>query len=195
MTSAIASPRYILAVVIVAAAVACRPAGTPVAVVVVDLVRQFDRAEKRPPAAFDIADRTVHGVSRPSLVVPVPSRATWSLPLPRRGVFRAFLALDAGDPATAVRLRIGVSDHRIYEGLADWVITGRDGWTEVHADLSAYAGFHWSLFYRPDGITWRVVLGADPVEGGPALALWGAPEIATDRRAALEYVARRHDMR
>lgn len=153
----------------------------------VDLIHQFERADKRPPSAFDVAERTVGGVSRPSLVVPVPSRATWSLPLPRHGVFRAFLALDAQDPAAAVRLRIGVSDHRIYEGIADWVVTSRDGWAAVQADLSAYAGFQWSLFYRPDEVVWRVVLAADPVDGGTGRGLWGSPEIATDRRAALEY--------
>lgn len=176
------------------ATVACQPAGHPVAVV--DLLRELDRAERRPAEGFDVAIHQAGGESRPSLVAPVPSRATWSLPLPRHGAFRAHVALEADDPATVVRLRVGVSDHRIYEGLADWILTAeRGGWIAIHADLSAYAGFQWSLFYRPDRIPWRVVLAADAIGGGPARALWGAPEIVTDQRSAREYAARRQALR
>ena len=129
--------------------------------------------------------------------MPVPSRVIWSLPLPRHGRFRAFLALSApGNPAAAIRFRFGVSDFRTYEGLTQHTITAaQPGWTDIRTDLSAYAGFKWSLFYRPDRVTWRVVLAADVVGDGPAAAVWGSPEIVTDVTGAKEYVTRRHRLR
>lgn len=163
---------------------------------VVDLVRESDGAEKRPPDGFAVRNYTVGGVTRPALVAPVPSRLTWGGPLPRRGVLRAFLTLEAADPAAVIRLRVGVSDDRIYEALDEWTVSSASAsWIAVRTDLSAYAGFQWSLFYRPDRVRWHVVLAADPVDGSAARAVWGAPEIVTDARAAREYVARRHEMR
>jgi hypothetical protein len=75
------------------------------------------------------------------------------------------------------------------------VRAGGPGWVELGADLSAYAGVKWSLFYRPDRITWRVVLSADTVEGAPASAVLGSPEIVTDGAGAKEYIARRQALR
>jgi hypothetical protein len=197
MTRALPAYRYILCVIITIVVVACRRSTDDVPFQVVDLVREFDRAEKRPSAGFQTTAYTVAGVVRPAIVVPVPSRVIWSLPLPRHGRFRAFLALsDRADPSAAIRFRFGVSDFRIYEGLAQQTITaGQRGWVDFRTDLSAYAGFKWSLFYRPDRVTWRVVLATDVVEGGPAAAVWGSPEIVTDVPAAKEYIARRHRLR
>ena len=160
----------------------------------VNLLREFDGADKRPPTGFQIVDRQIGDVSRPSLVVPVPSRLTIPLPLPRRGVLRAAAALDVpgADGAASVRLRVGVSDDRIYEHLTDVVLTSdQRRWIDVRADLSAYAGWKWSLFYHPDRVMWRLVLAADPIDGLPTTALWGSPEIITDRDAAKEYAERR----
>jgi hypothetical protein len=162
----------------------------------VNLIHEFERAEKRPAAGFQITAYTADGVVRPSIVMPVPSRVTWSLPLPHRGRFRAFLALSGGHPAAAIRFRFGVSDLHIYEGLAQHTVTAaRPEWVEFRTDLSAYAGFKWSLFYRPDRVTWRVVLAADVVGEGAAAGVCGAPEIVTDLPAAKEYAARRHRLR
>lgn len=175
-------------------AVACGTAGAPV--MVVDLLRESGRAEKRPPDGFAVQTYTAAGVARPSVVAPVPSRLTWRGPLPRRGELRAFLSLDTADPSAVVRLRVGVSDDRIYEALDEWTLSAASpAWTGMRTTLAAYAGFQWSLFYRPDRIRWHVVLAADPVAGGPARAVWGSPEIVTDATAAREYVARRHAMR
>lgn len=194
MTRAPAAYRYMLCVILVLAVAACRrPTGE---IQVVDLIREFDRAEKRPPEGSQVTTYSAGGVDRPSLLVPAPSRVIWPLPLPQRGRFRAFAALDGrGNPAAAIRLRVGISDHRIYEGLAQQTITAaQPGWVAVGADLSAYAGFKWSLFYRPDRVTWRLVLSADLIEGGGA-AVWGSPEIVTDAPAAKEYVTRRQHAR
>jgi len=141
--------------------------------------------------AFEIA-----GVARPAIVMPVPSRVTWSVPLPRRGLLRTSAALAPAASATPppVRVRIGISDHRIYEGLSEKVVTDRDGWVEFSVDLSAYAGWKWSLFYRPDRVTWNLVLAADAGGEGAATVVWAGPEIVTDAAAAREYAARRQQM-
>jgi len=186
--------RYALAILAVILCAGCRHVErTPVQAV--NLLREFDAAEKRPPTGFQIATRDIDGVSHPSLVVPVPSRLTLPLPLPRNGWLRAFAALEPpgpNAPAASVRLRIGVSDDRIYERLTDVVLApGQRRWVDVRTDLSAYAGRKWSLFYHPDRVMWRVVLAADAIDGVPTTALWGSPEIVTDRDGAREYAARR----
>lgn len=184
--------RHILCIVCLSLAAACRSRADDVPLPVVDLLQELEHAEKRPPAGFALASHEADEVVRPALVVPVPSRLTIPLPLPRRGVLRSAVALESDDPAAAVRFRIGVSDHRIYEGRSEMVVTGeRRGWLELRADLSAYAGFKWSLFYRPERIVWRLVLATDAVGAGPVRAVWGTPEIVTDRAAAKEYLARR----
>jgi hypothetical protein len=185
--------RYALAIFAVILFVGCRHVEQP-SIQAVNLLREFDAAEKRPPVGFQIADREIDGVSRPSLVVPVPSRLTIPLPLPRDGRLRAFAALEPlpGRPVASVRLRVGVSDDRIYERLTDVILSpGQSHWVDVRTDLSAYAGWKWSLFYHPERVMWRVVLAADAIDGVPATAVWGSPEIVTDRDGAKEYAARR----
>jgi len=150
----------------------------------VGFIREFSRAEARPPAAFQITDRD----GRPSILAPAPGRLTWALPLPRRGQFQAWVAA-AGE--TPLRFRVGVSDDRIYEQLASLVARPARGWTLVSVDLSAYAGRKWSLFYRPDAITWHVVLSTDAVDGTGGNAVWGRPQVLTDRAGAIEYEKRR----
>jgi hypothetical protein len=162
---------------------------------VIDLLNEFDRAERRPVPGYAAAAYAVDGVSYPAILMPVPSRITWSVPLPRRGRLRTRAALapaEAGTSPVLARFRIGISDHRIYEGLTDKLATDRDGWVDFAVDLSAYAGWQWSLFYRPDSVTWNVVLAADAGGGGKASVAWAAPEILTDVSAAREYVSRRH---
>jgi hypothetical protein len=139
----------------------------------------------------------ISGVTRPAIVMPVPSRVTWSVPLPRRGVLRTSAALapaPSGATPPPARFRIGISDHRIYEGLSEKVLTAEDGWVDFSVDLSAYAGWKWSLFYRPDRVMWNVVLAADAGGAGTATAVWAAPEIVTDAAAAREFAARRQQM-
>jgi hypothetical protein len=161
---------------------------------VVDLIRTFDRAEKRPAPGFELSSYDLDGLARPAIVAPVPSRAVWSLALPHRSVFRVFVALRPGAPAGPVRVRVGISDDRIYEGLTEALLgAGEPHWVELRADLRAYAGWQWSLFYRPDRITWRVVLASDPLAAVPAQVVWGSPQILTDTDSALEYARRRAD--
>ena len=190
--------RHVLSIVVVILCGGCRHV-EETSVPVVNLLREFDRADKRPATGFELGDREIDGTSHPSIIIPVPSRLTIPLPLPRRGVLRAFVSMEPladGAPVAPIRLRIGVSDDRIYERLTDIDLTpGRRAWTMVHTDLSAYAGRKWSLFYHPDRVMWRVVLAADAIAGVPARAVWGSPEIVTDHESAKEYFARRQRLR
>jgi hypothetical protein len=169
----------------------CRAPAPLTSIRVVDFIREFDRAEKRPPAGYTIGDHYAFDEHRPGILGPAPGRLIWVLPLPRRGLFQAAVAVDG---ASAVRFRIGVSDDRIYEELAGVTLDAGSRWTDLRADLSAYAGWKWSLFYRPERIAWRVVLSADAVAGVPGRAVWGTPEIVTDTAAAREYAIRRRTM-
>ena len=188
--------RHIICIVGLLLAAGCRHGADEVPVPVVDLLRELERAEKQPPGGFALVAHADDEVVRAAVAVPVPSRVTVPIPLPRRGVLRASLALDADAPAAAVRFRVGVSDDRIFEGLDAVTVTGdRQGWVELRTDLSAYAGFKWSLFYRPDRVTWRLVLATDAVGSAPARGIWGTPEIVTDSASAREYVVRRERLR
>jgi hypothetical protein len=165
---------------------------------VIDLLDEFDRAERRPIPGVEAPAHLVGGIARPAIVMPVPSRVTWSVPLPRRGLLRTHVVLTqaaAGQPASPAGVRIGISDDRIYETLLQTIVTpDQNRWMDLTADLSAYAGWKWSLFYRPDRVTWRIVLAADAGGGGPAFVVWGSPEIVTDNVAAKEYAERRRRM-
>jgi hypothetical protein len=174
---------------------ACAPADrAPVRIV--DLVRDFRAAETRPsPTAFEVADVSVAGASEPGIRTIAPSRLIFVLPIPRRSTFAARVAIEGGidgAPPQPLRFRVGVSDDRIFEQLADVLLTPgvQSGWTALSADLSAYAGWQWSLFYRPEERRWRLVLSTDAVSGVGGRGLWGAPGIDGDRSAAREHVAR-----
>ena len=108
------------------------------------------------------------------------------LPVPRRSIFRAEIAA----AEAPVRVRLGVSDARIYEQLAEVTVQPGAGWTTLEADLSAYAGWKFSLFYRPDGQQWRLNLSVDALAGPGRIAI-GAPVILASRDSALEYAPRR----
>lgn len=133
-----------------------------------------------------MTESTLGGAARPAIVGPVPGRLTWTLPIPRHAELRLQLAV-SGAP---VRLRVGVSDARIYEELVNTAIAPGASWTPVAADLSAYAGRKFSLFYRPERQSWRVNLSLDAV-AGPAVVALAAPSIVAAREDALEYAPRR----
>lgn len=158
----------------------------------IDLLYELDRAEKRPAGgAFEIAEHTFGGASATSLTVPAPSRIIWTLGLPRHGVFRARAGVPAQAPGSIVTFRVGVSDDRIYEGLAQAQVANRGAaWLPISADLSAYAGWKWSLFYRPESHPWRLVLSVD-TNGVPARAAWGSPGVDTDRSGARDFTRKK----
>ena len=107
--------------------------------------------------------------------------------MPRGARFEAYVA--AG--AAPVRVRVGISDARVYEALGDATIAPGTSWVPMNLDLSAYAGWKPSLFYRPDRMLWRLVLSADAISGAPGTVAWGTPQIVASTRSALEYQRRR----
>jgi hypothetical protein len=172
--------------------VSCDGTSKGISTQVVDLAAGLDRAERRPSAGFDLTVHSADGIVRPAIVMPVPGRAIWSLRVPRNGVLRTFVALEnSGTSGAGVRFRIGISDHRVSEPLASATVSEQRGWTEIAVDLSAFAGFKWSLFYHPDRITWRIALAADDLGNAQTRAVWGSPEILTDARSARDYQKRR----
>jgi hypothetical protein len=176
--------RAILPVALLAAA--CRSPAPSVPVAAVDFIKEFERADARPPGAYAAGEHVSAGTALPAIAGPAPGRLTWTLPLPRGGTFRAHVMASGA----RVRVRVGVSDARIYEQLAERIVAPDAGWSPMSADLSAYAGFKISLFYRPDAMQWRVNLSADAIEG-PATVFWGRPEVVASTGDAREYVERR----
>ena len=174
----------ILLTLLVAAA-GCRAGAPPDSIAVVDFIRDVDLADRR-PSSYAAGSFTAGGQLLPAVVGPAPGRLTWMLPLPRHGRFRAAVAA-RGAP---VRLRIGISDDRTYDGLGQATLQPAAPWTAIDIDLSAYAGWKPSLFYRPDRVRWRFVLSADAITGVPASVAWGRPEIVAPPGDVREYLRR-----
>jgi hypothetical protein len=164
----------------------CRRAPPSASIPVVDFIKEAHRAEQR-PSAYTVAYWNAAGVARPALVGPSPGRLIWTLPMPRDARFEAEVAA-AGAP---VRVRVGISDARVYELLGSATLSPGAPWTPLTIDLSAYAGWKLSLFYRPDRVEWRFVLSADAIGGAPGSVAWGSPQILASTRNALEYGTRR----
>lgn len=147
-----------------------------------DLLAAFPVAEKRTTMgsvheAFELADVTIDGVRRSSLLALPFSRVTWTVDVPPAAVLRTAIAFrpDAwtreGDGAT---FRVGVSDGQRYEEvyrryLAPYASAGDRRWYNIEADLSGFAGSRVS-----------VIFNTEPGELGNAVndaAVWGAPRI------------------
>jgi hypothetical protein len=158
---------------------------------VVDLLHELPRADTRPAGVrFEVAEHTFSSVRHATALVPAPGRIIWTLNFPPRAALRTALATmpGAGSSSDAsVTFRIGISDDRVYEPLAEQRVsaeeTQRHGWIPLSVDLSLYGGRQWSVFYRPDSHPWRLVFNVD-ISGGRAIGLWGAPGIDTDAGTA-----------
>jgi hypothetical protein len=166
------------------------PANVPAA----DLLRAFDHAERRPrDGTFDLKEHTFGGVARASLVVPAESRIIWTLFVPHRGRLQTYVALPP-EATASVAIRVGMSDRRIYNTLAERTVTAADvrasGWIRLDVDLSNYAGRQWSLFYRPDDIKWQIIVGTHVLSGSVANVYLGMPVMVTDVEGAREYLGR-----
>ena len=170
---------------------ACNRGATEPRVRVIDLARHFDRAEKRPlHGDFRLAQHTLGNITRATVAVPVPSRVIWTTRLPRRASLHVLAAISDPTNTSVVRFRIGISDDRIYEGLAERIVRSTDtrsGWVPLEANLGAYAGPKLSLFYRPDGRAWRLVMSTDRIDGPADVAFWGEPGVDADIDAARRF--------
>lgn len=85
-----------------------------------------------------------------------------------------------------MRFRFGISDDRIYEALAAET-PAAGAWHEMRIDLSRYAGRKFSIFYQPDGRTWRLVFATDQLAGEACTAFWGEPAVYADVEAARQF--------
>lgn len=157
------------------------------------MLRHFQDAERRPlHGSFALKEHTFAGVPRASLVVPPESRVTWKLFVPHRGRLQMFVAFAEASMAS-VAVRVGVSDNRIYNTLTERTITSADterGWVALDVDLSLYAGRKWSLFYRPDGRKWQIIVGTHVLAGSVSNVYLGSPALMTDVEGAREYLRR-----
>ena len=116
----------------------------------------------------------------------------WKLFVPHRGRLQVHIAFPPG-ASGSVAVRVGVSDDRIYNTISETTIATSDAigeWIPVEGDLSLYAGRKWSLFYRPDGTKWRLILGTHVLSGVVPNVYLGAPALMTDVDGAREYVRR-----
>ena len=176
--------------VVLLAASACAPSdGAPVTAI--DLLKASDRAEKRPAGGrFEVVERTCGGGRIAGLGVPAPSRIIYRLNFPLRARLVTVPSLDGPADASA-EFRIGISDGRTYETLLTRTITGGTCAPEfpIAIDLSAYAGWQWSLFYRPDERTWELILGVSVTGGAAAGATWGVPRIEGDSQSVRAFRA------
>jgi hypothetical protein len=179
--------------VLVASAGCGAPSGPQVRVI--DLLESAGAAEKRPAAAkFHVEEHTFGGERRASLVTPPDSRVIWELPLPAHATLNTAVALTGSAETDAATFRIAVSDHRVYEALTVRTATAGErvrGWIPMAANLSRYAGRQLSLFYRPDGRQWRVILTVSRAGGTPENAFWATPGIDADTTSAKRFLSRR----
>lgn len=114
----------------------------------------------------------------------------WPLFVPRRARLHVFAGVPGASGPAAVAVRVGISDERRYETLHEQIVTSVEcaaGWVPVEADLSAYAGRKFSLFFRPDERKWNVIIATQPVEGSAAFVALGEPGIDADLESAREY--------
>jgi hypothetical protein len=162
---------------------------------VVDLVGQLPQAVTRPAdGVFTTVPLDTEAGVLPAIVVPPASRMTWSPEvLPRRGVLSATAGVTTADGPARVSFRVGISDGRVYETLAEQVVatTGaEDVRAPVRVDLGRYGGPQWRIFYRPDNRRWSLILATALLDGTPRRVYWVAPGIDTDRDGARRYHAR-----
>jgi hypothetical protein len=184
-------------VLALAPATACH-SGSRADVRTIDLLRRFGDADRRPAdGSFGLVEHTCGGLARASISTPVPSRITWTTPVPERAVLNVDVVVPDSSGEPIVNFRIGISDDRVYESLVERTVSSAVDcrWTRLVADLSPYAGTKLSIFYQPNGRTWHLVLGADPIQGRTGAVYWGAPGVDTDAAAARAFVHRIADNR
>ena len=166
-----------------------RPAARPPASVpVVDFVKEFDRAERRPADGYRMTSESVARSSGHPSTDPRLDVSSGRCRYPTAARFVRSSPVSGGAP---VRFRVGVSDERIYEELA-----------EVTVAAGIAAGRRWTPISRLRGLEVEPILSAGPrrVAGDPQRrrrgrgaerVVWGSLQITTDPSSAREYAERR----
>mgnify|MGYP001450330715 CR=1 FL=1 len=154
----------------------------------IDLLSLLASAEKRPPTtandAFVVGDVQIDGRRVPAVIVPQPSRIVWTVRIPRRATLTAQAGLvpdRTGKYAGVAVFRIGVSGGKIYEQVYERrmnpiTVEADRAFVPIAVDLSAWAGWQWSLFYRPSETRWNLVFSVDGT-GSTDTPLWLAPAV------------------
>jgi hypothetical protein len=173
-----------IAVLVIAFVIFWYSRRTGEAPIAVDLLEQFQTAEKRStlPAeqAFSITDVTIAGESNRALFAHPTSRVIWKVTVPNDASLRAALGIkpDAWDKeGDGVLFRIGISDGRTYEELLNQHVNpaqveGDRKWVPVNIDLSAYAGEEVEIIFNTNSSL--------PGRGDDSRhdwALWATPRI------------------
>jgi len=163
--------------------------GRPSQPIRIDLLSLLAVADKRPPTrtddAFVVRDLACDGRQFPAVAVPQPSRIGWSIRIPRKATLRAFVLLApdrTGISAGRAVFRIGVSGGKLYEQVFERQLRPRDVAADrvcapVVVDLSAWAGWQWSLFYRPSETAWTLVFSVDGLASSDS-PFWLEPVIS-----------------
>jgi hypothetical protein len=175
------SPRlvYLLPAALIAAAALYFISGRGEEAIVADLIAQFGDAKKQPDTAFEIADVTIDGVTKRSIVARGPTRLTSHVTVPKHAVLQASVALDPSvwnQPGDGVLFFVGVSDGRSFQTRASVTLDAFSRpadrqWRDVSISLEEFAG-----------LTIGIVLNTRAGAAGNAtaqndVAVWGAPMI------------------
>ena len=147
----------------------------------VDLVSQFDTAEKRPAGgAFQPIEAELNGETKRAIAVPADSRLTYKVQVPDDGWLRVSVGTKPESwtqEGNGSLFFVGVSDGRSFDQLFTQHVNpfsnaGDRKWIQVWVDLSAYAGEEVDLIFNTRSSPANTA--PDARNDAP---LWGTPEI------------------
>jgi hypothetical protein len=149
----------------------------------IDLLAQFDQAQKRPPTeTFPIVEATLGNETKRAIAPPgiVGTRLIWKVRVPDDGWLRVNLGLKPEawqKPGDGVLFMVLVSDGKASDQLftqhVDPFNNAADRrWIPVMVDLSAYGGEQVDLIFNTYASPPKVPTNVDN-----DMPLWGAPEI------------------
>jgi len=146
----------------------------------VDLLAQFDSAQKDGAGPYSVVDVTLAGDTKRAILAPPNGRLHFKVRVPDDGWLKVSLGLkpDAWDKeGNGVYFFAGVSDGRTFERLFEQTLNpfanpSERRWIPVTVDLSAYAGLEMEIMLNT-----RSSAGGQPPDDRNDLPLWGAPEI------------------
>ena len=152
----------------------------------IDLAAALPSAERRalgpPDVAIHATTISNDGPNRTAIVMAAPARVLFPVNMPVHARFHTAVGLEPGSGAGAT-VRVGIAGTRSYDELLRIPLTpgARDktDWHAVDLDLGEYSGWQWSVFYRPQTLTWKFVFNADASPGGRVL--WLEPVIVMGR--------------
>ena len=144
---------------------------------VADLIEQLPVARKQPAdTAFQVAEVTVGGITKRSIVTREQTRLTYHVTVPKHARFRVSVAVEPrawSDPGRGVLFLIGVSDGHWYQTkrslTVDPFTSASDRrWHDVDISLEEFAG-----------VTVDIVLNTRQTgtAAGQLPAVWGSPVV------------------